>query len=295
MSLSPYSWSDIDLDRRPQALSFLSATSSDLLNLFPKPLTFRRTFTSHSPLSAPVAHTKINGSLGSYSLGLASPFQSPMRRSRSERPQCRLSALQIIHRHTTTRFSLDRANIEYDPFIEQPEAVRRSDGVSVNSLSTLKPPQASRRCSGAASSIYSRDTHDMSLHTSPAFASEGSTRVQANDDQTRRNFSFDESIFRDLDWMHETTIGNNLSRLSELVDSGASVGRSVSCHVAPYITGKKSVELTTTRKPENASKIPRAINGGCTLARHHTVGAHPSNLKSHQAISVAAPGGAAWV
>jgi hypothetical protein len=189
--------------------------SMDSLTLFPRPLAFRRTITSKSPLLSPTP-------LGRHVENASSPRGSVRRIFTDKRPVTRgKSPRSTRATRISTAFCLPRTqsavlestkksnyrNLEENPFTNR-LGLSRFGGdkrrSSIASLSTLKIPKSFRPIiSRAGSSIYSRDTKGLSVLPSPGLASEFSISLQSLPEAgpIKRAASLDETILEDFGWM----------------------------------------------------------------------------------------------
>jgi hypothetical protein len=193
----------------PESLS----SSVDSLNLFPRPLTFSRTTAGQSSLVSPTP-------LGRHAPNVASPRDSFRRKFVDSRPVTRGKS-PGLKRHTRLSTAFRRPGrrvkesetspgspyqvLERNPFSDR-LGLARFGGInrrsSVTSLSTLRIPKSFRpNISRGGSSIYSRDTKGMSVLPSPGLVSEFSASFHSLPELgPRRATTFDENIFKDLDW-----------------------------------------------------------------------------------------------
>jgi hypothetical protein len=188
----------------PESLS----SSIDSLNLFPRPLTFGRTIASQSSLVSPTP-------LGRHAHNVASARDSFRRKLVDLRPVTRgKSPGSKRHTRMSTAFcrpsrlvkgSETSPSAQRNPFGDR-LGLARFGGTnrrsSIASLSTLRIPKSFRRnISRGGSSVYSRDTKGMSVLPSPGLVSEFSASLHSLPELgPRRATSFDENIFKDLDW-----------------------------------------------------------------------------------------------
>lgn len=100
-------------------------------------------------------------------------------------------------------------NLEQDPFVNPLGSARlrrKKRHSSAGSLSPIKDPDSStRRSSGGGSRIYNRKVKDTSVVLCPGLVGGSSGSFQPTPEpDPRRTRSFDETIFRDLDWARQS-------------------------------------------------------------------------------------------
>lgn len=198
----------------PRTLSPDSPSSSvDSIALFPRPLTFRRTITSPPPLVSPTPLGRHVPNVAYARNSLRHEFVDPrpMTRGKSARakqharmsnPFCLAGKQATISRMGSTSVY---QHIEGNPFTDRVGLARLGGNrrrSSIASFSTLKIPKSFRpNISRGGSSIYSRDTKGISTLPNPGLASELSASSQSVPELSpRRVTSFDETIFKGLDW-----------------------------------------------------------------------------------------------
>ena len=193
-----------------------SSSSIDSLVLFPRPLTFCRTMSSQSPLVSPTPLGRYIQNASSLNVSSRSKFTNLRPVTRGKAPNSRRHTRISTAFHPPSKLSVETPNeaksnynsFERISFMDRLGLARVGGNrrrSSIASLSTLKIPRSFRHgpsSSQAGSSIYSRNTKDMSAVASPGFASEFSTLLQSLPERNplRQTASFDETIFKDLDW-----------------------------------------------------------------------------------------------
>ena len=193
--------------------SHSQSSSIDSVELFPRPLTFRRTIASQSPLVSPtpLGRCASNGSSSEISMRREFGGIRPETRGKSPSSKRHIRISTVFHPlgQFPTEFSEDvedtHRKFEHNPFMDRLGLARVGGNrrrSSIASLSTLKIPKSFRSSnSRAGSSIYSRDTKSMSVPPSPGPAIDLSTSLQSQTEQgrTRRAASFNESFPKGFD------------------------------------------------------------------------------------------------
>lgn len=210
-------YADFDARICPRPSSPSSGSSVDSLALLPRPLTFRGGMSSQSPLISPTPlgrsiHNASSPNISSRSKltdlrpvtrGKAPTSKHPIRISTVFHPPSRFFS-EISHDVNSHYHSLEK-----NPFLDRLGLARVGGNrrrSSIASLSTLKIPRSFRHGSSnsqAGSSIYSRDTKDMSLIQGPGLATGFMTSLRSLPERNlrRRPASFDETTFKDPpDW-----------------------------------------------------------------------------------------------
>lgn len=190
------------------------SSSVESAELLPRPLTFRRTMTSQSPLLSPTPLGRYvsNGSSSEISMRRNWKGTRPVTRGKSPSLK-RCIQISPVFKYpgkfpakvATNGGTADR-KLEQNPFLDRLGLARVGGNKrrsSVASLSTLKIPKSFRSSdSRAGSSIYSRNTKGMSVPPSPGLASDVPTSLQSLPEQspTRRAISVDETCSKGFDW-----------------------------------------------------------------------------------------------
>lgn len=121
-------------------------------------------------------------------------------------------------------------NLERDPFTNQLGLARLGGNKrrsSIASISTFKIPKSFRpSISRGGSSVYSRDTKGASVLPSPGLGCEFSVSLKSLPElDPRRATSFDETIFKDLDWTPlRVDASNHVSPADGLEEDDQDVG-----------------------------------------------------------------------
>ncbi|KAF7507666.1 hypothetical protein GJ744_010219 [Endocarpon pusillum] len=179
---------DIHLHGKVSANSQSSSAGS--LNLFPRPLTFRRTVTNPSPLVSPtpVGRGKQDAAFAKDCLRCEHVEERPMTRGKSPKSKRRSSVTSVLclpgrqDALSATKANCAFQNIEGNPFTDRLGLARLGSNKrrsSNASLSTLKIPRSFRPSISRGSSIYSRDIKDTSVLQRPGLANEFSASLQS--------------------------------------------------------------------------------------------------------------------
>ena len=197
------------LHRKVSANSQSSSAGS--LNLFPRPLTFRRTVTNQSPLVSPtpIGRRKQDAASSKDCLRCEHVEERPMTREKSPRIKRRSSVSSVFclpgrqDASSAKKANYTFKNIEGNPFINRLGLARLGSNKrrsSIASLSTLKIPRSFRpSISRGGSSIYSRDIKDMNVPQSPGLANEFSVSLQSLPQPGLTSAtSYDETLIRDF-------------------------------------------------------------------------------------------------